>query len=99
MGAYHNLVEIVIEDQAIKWMVDLIETVVEWRAQVDGAEDVVLQKRYHDKLRLNYGIALGALKALGHCRKISPVGYDKMTHELMFAMRPKVVEVRGGILA
>lgn len=89
--------ELLTEGQAINWINSLVATAEQCRMDcgVEFPEDkertVAHQKSAFRKLMIHYGIALGALTALAHCRKISPAGFDKMKQRVRDVMIPKVV--------
>ena len=95
--SFKDHVEILSEEQAIKWVDDLINTVETYRYRVDSqsasANPILIseQKSNYNKLLMHYGIAFGALQALAHTRNISENGFNKMKERVLQTMVPSVI--------
>ena len=95
--SYAQHPEIHNEEQAIKWINDLVATVERKRqdcnVQVPGdpITTAAMQKKAYSSVLIHYGIARGALVALIHCRRISEIGFEKMKDRVETCLVPTVV--------
>ena len=93
---YHDHVEIVSEEQATKWVCDLTAKVETIRAHLDMEElrsgrKVDIHRSEFRQMLMHYGVAMGALQAMVHTRKISERAYGELRTRVMVSMQPKVV--------
>jgi hypothetical protein len=94
--SYEDHVEIQSEQQATQWLEALVNTVEKYRGTCDVmsanpmATPGMVKKAYHEYF-LHRGIAIGALTALAHTRKLSPVGFEAMKKRINFTAVPTVI--------
>lgn len=92
--------EIVTEEQARNWVLELVAGVEQARADCnvevpgDGAATVTFQRKAFTTWLIRHGSALGTLMALYRCRKLNDSAYEELRKRVMYTMLPTVV---GGV--
>lgn len=94
-------VEIVTAEDAISYIREKVVELRRERALCDvrppGDEQVAAaeQRRRYDRWRIRFGLTIGALEALMHCRKIPQPAYEMLRLEVVSTAVPTVISIPG----